>query len=306
MKKILITIVFIALCVVTFAQSGALPFLRLNTDARNAGMGNVSMGESTGMFIYTNPTSFLQDTTKMVYGSYSLCLLPKVVDKQVMFHSVSAGYKRGKYALLVGFRYLAGVEIPKVNELGISGKPIKPNDYSIDLTYTRHLGHNLSAYLTGSFIQSYIGVTSNTASASAGVYYRNSFSLSEKKIFYNVGIGIYDLGGTVKYDVVGYNQPTSTGLGGSFGLEMVKNHNLNLAWTTRYFILPTEASEITASLGLEYELYNMVGFRVGYHIEDGNNLATFGLGFKQDNFNLNVAYQMAEKNTLFLGCNVIF
>ncbi len=306
MKKILITTAFIAFGVLAFAQGGSLPFLRLNTDARNAGMGSISMGEATGMYIYTNPTSFLQDSTKNIYGSYTLGLLPKAGENQIMFHAISAGYKRGKHALLVGFRYLGGAEIANVNASGIPGKAINPYDYSVDLTYTRDLGYHLSAYVTGGMIQSNIGKSASTVSASAGVYYRNTFAMGRKNVRYNVGLGIYDLGGQVKYAKKGYDQPTSVGLGGSFAMEMAKNHNLNLGWTARYFILPTDASEFVTGLGLEYELYNMVGIRAGYHIEDGNNMTTLGLGFKQEKFNLNLAYQMAEENTLFLGCSVIF
>ncbi len=306
MKKILITIAFIALGLTVFAQGGSLSFLRLSADARNAGMGNVTMGEATGMYLYANPTSFLQDSTKNIYGSYSLGLLPKADEKQVMYHAVSAGYKRGKHALLVGFRYLGGAEFTKMSSTGVPGKTEKTYDSSIDLTYTRDLGHRLSAFVTGSFIQSYIGKTASTMGVSAGVYFRNSVVLSGKTLVYNLGAGVYDIGGKVKYYKKGNDQPTSIGLGGSLGMEMVKNHNLNLAWTTRYFVLPTDASELTVSLGLEYELYNMIGIRAGYHVEDGNNMPTVGLGFKHEKFNLNVAYQMAEENTLFLGCSVRF
>ncbi len=306
MKKILITVAFIAFGITAFAQGGTLPFLRVNADARNAGMGNVTMGEATGMYLYTNPTSFLQDSTQKIYGSYTLGLLPKIDDKQIMYHAASVGYKHGKQALMVGFRYLGGAEIAKINSSGVPGKSIKPNDISIDLTYTRTLTDKFSAYITGSFIQSNIGKTATTGSVSAGVYYRSAFTLGSKKVAYNIGAGVYDLGGEVKYSKKSYQQPTSAGLGGSFSMEMAKNHDLNLAWTARYFILPTDASEMTAGLGLEYVLYKKVGIRAGYHMEDGNNITTVGLGYQHKMFNLNAAYQLAEDNTLLVGFGVRF
>lgn len=305
MKKIII-LIFITCGINVFAQSGNLAFLKLNSDARNTGMGNVVMGEANGMYLYSNPTSFLNDK-KNIYASYTLGMLPKVKDDRLMFHSVSAGYKKGKNALLVGFRYLGGLQIPKVTNSGTtSKKKIKPNDYSLDLAYTRDLGNKFSAYIKGSFIQSHIGKTAYTGNFGTGVYYRNAFKLSSKKVSYTFGLGVYDLGAGVKFGKKTNSQPTSVGLGGSFGTELAKNHNLNLAWTTRYFALPTNSSETTASLGLEYELYNMVGLRAGYHMEDGNNITTFGLGYKQKYFNLNVGYQMGNDNNLFLGISTSF
>ncbi len=302
MKKILITIVFSVLGIMLFAQSGTLAFLRLNTDARNAGMGNVGMGEATGMYLYTNPTSFLMDSTKTVYGSYTLGLPPKMEDKQVMFHSASVGYKRGKQALFVGVRYFGGMEVVKMNSTGTKRTVIKPYDYSVDVTYARDLGNNLSAYITGSFIESYIGKTAYTGSGSAGIYYRNAFTFAHKNVTYNVGVGVYDLGGDVKYGKKSYKQPTSVGIGGSFHLEDSPNHNMGLYWSGRYFVLPAEASGFTGGLGMEYEMYNMLAVRVGYHMDKKNSMPTLGLGIKQNCFALNFAWQVEKDyNSFFLG-----
>ncbi len=290
-----------------FAQSGALSFLRLNTDARNAGLGNVGMGEATGMYLYTNPTSFLTNSKKTIYTSYTLGIPPKIQDKQILFHAASAGYKRGKHALLIGFRYLGGAEIAKMNSTGTKRRIIRPYDFSVDMSYTRDLGNNLSAYVTGNFIQSYIGKTAYTGSGSAGVYYRNTFTLANKNIAYNAGIGVYDLGGDVIYGKKSYRQPTSVGIGGSFHTQDYPNHNIGLYWGWRYFVLPLETLEFTGNLGVEYEIYKTFAIRAGYHMEENNNRPTIGLGVKQKWFALNFAWQ-AEKNynTFFLGGNFIF
>lgn len=310
-KKVIITITLLLGCVVAgFAQGGTLPFLRLNADTRAAGMGDTYMGEVNSMYIYTNPTSFLMDTTKNIYSSYTLGLLPEIEDNQLMYHAASAGYRIGNQAILVGFRYMGGLEIQKVSMTGTQGKTIKPYDYAVDLTYTRNLGGNFSAYLTGTFIQSYIGKTSYTGSGSGGVYYRNAFDMSGKKVQYTLGVGFYDLGGAVKYGKKEYDQPTSIGVGGSFGLAVANEHRLNLAWTARYFVLPSDASDITGGLGLEYEMFHMANIRAGYHFEDANSYTTFGLGFKHKYFQIDAAYKLANEegvdNSLFLGCSVKF
>ncbi len=304
MKKIIITIILIACGTTMFAQ-GTLPFLRLNTDARKVGMGNGTMGEATGMFLYSNPTSFFNDTTQTVYGSYSTRLVFPM-KQQATFHAVSVGYKFGKQAVMVGYRRFAKVKIQRVSQQGDPLKPIYPNDNSVDIAVTRSLGHNLSAYVGGSFIHSYIGKTAYTGSGKMGVYYRNTFVFNKKQVLYNLGIDFSNWGGLVKYGKKKYSQPASIAIGGDIETKLADNHLLRCAITGQYFVLPVKHSEMTTSLGLDYELYNLVSLRAGYHLEKGYSQTTFGLGLKREKFNFNIGYQMSNQKSLFLGLNMIF
>ncbi len=302
MKKILLIVALMVSGFATFAQDGNLPFLRVNADARTGGMGNTTMGESKGMYIYTNPTSFLQDTTQRFYGAYTCGILPKIDDSQILYHAASVGYRRGNQALMIGFRSLNGQEITQIGMSGNPGNTINPFDYSVDLTYARTLSTKFSAYVTGSFIQSYIGKTAFTGSASAGVYYRNQI----KDVDVTIGAGFYDLGGLVKYGKKEYDQPTSVGLGGSF----LFGERFNLAWTTRYFLLPSKKEEFVLGLGAEFKLSKAIDIRYGYQVQDNSNYATAGLGYTINRLHINVAYKMAQSsevdNSLFLGCSVKF
>ncbi len=310
-NKIIISLILLVFTgTFAFAQGGSLAFLELNPDARNGAMGDVTMGESTGMYIYTNPTSFLQDSLSRVYGSYTLGIFPKVGGERLMYHAVSAGYKRGNQALLVGFRYLGGAKIPRVSLAGTRGKDINPFDYSVDLTYARTLTDHWSAYATGTFIQSYIGKTTFTGSFSGGVYYRNAFDLDKRKVRYTVGLSIADLGAPAKYGKNKYDQPASIGLGSSFATDLSVKHSLNLAWTTRYFVLPSEGTKFVGGLGAEYQYMKKLNLRAGYHIENNNSYATIGAGFSVQKFNFDVAYRLStvEENSksLLLGCSMRF
>ncbi len=288
--------------VAVFAQGGSLSFLRVNADARTAAMGNASMGEATGMYLYTNPTSFLQDSTNRFYGAYTLGLLPKAEGNQILYHGASFGYKHGKQAFMLGMRALHGAEVAKMNEAGTMGKPIKPYDYALDLSYTRDLGGNFAAYVTGTFVQSYIGKTSFTGSASGGVYYRGELDY----IDYTIGAGFYNLGAPVKYGNNEYDQPTSVGLGGSFAF----GEHLNLAWTTRYYVAPKGAEDFVGSLGAEYKINEEFDVRAGYNFEDKNSCATVGLGYNMKQLSINAAYQITTEegldNSLFVGLSMKF
>ncbi len=280
--------------VAVFAQGGSLSFLRVNADARTAAMGNASMGEATGMYLYTNPTSFLQDSTNRFYGAYTLGLLPKAEGDQIFYHGASFGYKHGKQAFMLGMRALHGAEVAKVNASGTIGEPIKPYNYALDLSYTRDLGGNFAAYVTGTLVQSYIGKTAFTGSASGGVFYRNSFN----DVDYTVGFGFYNLGAPVKYGKSEYDQPTSVGLGGSFACHWIENHRLNFSWTARYYVLPKKAEDFVGGLGVEYQVLEELDVRAGYYFEDKNSYATVGLGYNMKKLGVNVAYQIATEDNL--------
>ncbi len=306
MKKILLTIALVACGVAVFAQGGSLSFLRVDADARTAAMGNAFMGEATGMYLYSNPTSFLQDSTNRFYGAYTFGLLPKAEDNQIFYHGASFGYKHGKQAFMLGMRALHGAEVAKMSASGTMGKPIKPYDYALDLSYTRDLGGSFSAYVTGTFVQSYIGKAAFTGSASGGVYYRGEFD----DVDYTVGLGFYNLGAPVKYGNSEYDQPTSVGLGGSFACHWIQDHRLNFSWTARYYVLPEKAEDFVVGLGAEYQVIEELDVRAGYYLEDRNSRATVGLGYNMKQLSVNLAYQIATEkgvdNSLFLGLSMKF
>ncbi len=306
MKKILLTIALAACGAAAFAQGGSLSFLRLNADARTGAMGNASMGEAAGMYLYTNPTSFLQDSTNRFYGAYTLGLPQKIEDNQIFYHAASIGYKQGRQAFMLGMRAMHGAEAANVSASGTVGDPIKPYDYALDLSYTRDLGGNFAAYLTGTFVQSYIGKTAFTVSASGGVFYRGSFD----DVDYTVGVGFYNFGAPVKYGEREYDQPASVGLGGSFACNWIENHRLNFAWTARYYVLPKKAEDFVGGLGVEYQLLDELDVRAGYYFEDKNSYASVGLGYNMKKLGVNVAYQIAAEenldNSLLVGFSMKF
>lgn len=294
-----------------WGQTGrSLPFLELNGDTRTAGMGDANMGETQSAYLHTNPTAFFQNKDK-VYASYTFGLYPKIDGNRQLFHAVSSGYKLFRnHSLMVGFRYLGGIKVPRMHENGIATNPIKPNDWSVDFAYAIRFTPHLSAYAGGSIIQSYIGRTAHTASFNAGVYYRGALSIIGEGGSYSVGLSINDLGKNIKFkNSESSKLPTSAGLGGSVSLPLHSNHTLNAALSTRYFMLPSDASEFTGGIGVEYVMYNIAAFRTGYHIGDSNGYLTLGVGGKFKFVNIDAAYTIANNsdfNLLRLGLSVQF
>lgn len=312
-KKIFTTILLAAFsCIVIVAQEGrSLPLLEVNGDSRTVGMGDANMGKTNGMFIYNNPTAFFQHDGN-IYGSYTMGLYSAINDSRKMFHAVSAGYKMyDKHALMVGFRYLGGAAIPRVNLDGVEGQSIHPMDWSVDLSYALKLNDNFSAFISGNFIQSYVSEVAYTGGVSLGGYYNSNFDFNTSLAEYSIGLDIKDLGGKVKFENsdISTPMPTSVGFGGTIGLPLNETSQLNGALTTRYFMLPSNSSAFTIGIGLEYEYQKMLAVRTGYHIGDSNNYFTMGLGGSWKTVQLNLAYSIAsvkEFNKLTFGISTQF
>lgn len=291
------------LAVALLAQSRSLPFLELNSDTRTAGMGNAYMGEAKSMYLYTNPTSFLNEGGQKVYTSYTFGMFPKFENESKNYHAVSAGYRLGKQALMVGFRYMNSYPYQAVGEDLIQRtKRIYPMDWAIDMAFARSFGEKISAYIGGNFIQSYSRKVAYTGGVSGGVYYRSEFGSGDG--VYNVGLSFRDFGGSVQYGNRGVStsMPSSIALGGSIAFPLADAHKVNVALTSHYFMLPSDASEFTVGAGAEYELLNMIALRAGYNYGKTMSYATFGAGFRYKFIGIDAAYQMADS---ILNSNLI-
>lgn len=267
-----------------------MPQLQYNSDVRSAGMGDAHMGRATNMYLYTNPTSFL-DVENKVYADYSIGIFRKVGDDRINAHAFSAGYRFGKNALMVGVRHMGGLKVPVAN------KTLKPFDMSLDVSYARKL-NEFSIYATAGMIQSKpADEKSSTFSASIGGYYNNYFDAGGRDFSYNVGVAVRNIGGDLKYDGVGsgdlkMEQPTSIDVGGSLTMPFSANHKLDVALTGQYYLRPSDASEFVFGGGLEYTMFNLAAIRAGYHVGDKNNYFTAGLGFDLKYATINFAYSL--------------
>lgn len=311
LKKILMLMVSLGCSYWGYAQeSRYLPFLEINPDVRAAAMGNSTMGEARGMYLYSNPTSLLnEECTKRIYSSYTFAFLPKINDDRERYHAFSAGLRLfDRHALMVGFRYIGGLSVNAVDANGNPRSAIKPNDWSIDLAYAFKFNDRWSAYLGGSFIQSKLDKSSYLMGANGGVYYKSQCNRCHRAS-YTLGLGFSNIGGaTMKAKGISdLKMPGSVSAGGSMALPFNKNHRLNATLSTRYFMIPSSAATLTTSLGLEYELFDRVAVRTGYFMDgdvSANNYFSMGVGLRCKFGSIDAAYAMKKNkdfNVIRLG-----
>lgn len=279
-------------------SSRSLPFLETNPDTRGAGMGHAVFGDSRSNFIYTSPTAIFDNCDSRFNAGYTFLLYPKVNDSRSRFHSVTAGFKIApSHAIMAGFRYFGGPGMIKEDEIG-TRKTINPMDYSLDLAYAYKINRAWSAYLTGTFIQSYIGKMAVTGGGSLGVSYRHTFLMNESEVPMALDCSFTNFGAKVQYAKDGQKSymPLAVNFGGSAGLSLSQSSDINVTAFLRYFMLPEASRQLVGGLGAEYEFNKSFTIRIGGYFEKDNVYPTLGAGYRYDFFGIDLAYQIASND----------
>ena len=205
-----------------------------------------------------------------------------------------------------------------------------PREMAFDVTYSRLLTDHFSlggslryiySNLTGALSNNNDATSAHSVAADIGVYYTKPFE--SKNATLSLGASISNIGAKINYtnssnaDFI----PTNLRLGGAYKMELDPMNTLTFALDFNKLMVPTtvpgsrnkpllngifgsfsdapggwqeELSEITISGGVEYWYNNTFAGRIGYFYEDqtkGNRkYLTAGVGFKYDNFVIDMAY----------------
>ena len=205
-----------------------------------------------------------------------------------------------------------------------------PREMAFDVTYSRLLTDHFSlggslryiySNLTGALSNNNDATSAHSVAADIGVYYTKPFE--SKNATLSLGASISNIGAKINYtnsnnaDFI----PTNLRLGGAYKMELDPLNTLTFALDFNKLMVPTtvpgsrnkpllngifgsfsdapggwqeELSEITISGGVEYWYNNTFAGRIGYFYEDqtkGNRkYLTAGVGFKYDNFVIDMAY----------------
>ena len=162
----------------------AVPFLIINPETRGGGMGDVGVSTSPdGASQHWNPSkyAFIEDKAG-VSISYTPWLRALVPDISISY--LSGYYKINKMSAVAGsLRYFSLGSIQFTDQFGNNTVQFTPNEFALDLSYSRKLSRRLSAGLTGRYINSNLtgGQTvqqattgpGRTGAVDLGVYYEN-------------------------------------------------------------------------------------------------------------------------------------
>jgi len=150
---------------VSNTQLTAMPFLRIVPDARGGGMGDV------GIAVPSDANSMYYNASKLVFNeqesglavTYTPWLRNLGLDDVYMAYL--AGYRQldNFSAIGVGMRFFSLGEIAFTDENGDGLGQGKPREMELSLAYSRKLGTNFSAGLTGKYIRSSLATGQNVS-----------------------------------------------------------------------------------------------------------------------------------------------
>ena len=209
----------------------AVPFLMIGTDARAGGMGDVGVATSPdGNSIFWNASklAFIEDDMgfTMSYVPWLKGLVDDIGLGNVTFYK-----KIGDEQTVGGsLRYFSLGNITFTNEEGTSLGTYKPNEWVIDLAYSRKLSETFAAAVTGKFIYSNLTLGQNingvdsragtSVAADVSMFYRNYIEIGGNDVTVNVGLSVNNIGNKISYTSSTQKDFIPTNLRFGFGGEM--------------------------------------------------------------------------------------
>ncbi|MBL30879.1 MAG: hypothetical protein CMC81_06550 [Flavobacteriaceae bacterium] len=209
-----------------------VPFLLITPDARAAGMGDIGVATSADEFSQQwNPAKYpFIDTNEGFAISYTPYLSKLVND---IFLGNVTYYKKlnERSAWASSFKYFSLGDI-QFNEI-VGGTIVnqgieKPNELTLDVSYSLKLSEFLSMSVVARYIRSDLKLSNDSDFSSANslgidisAYYRSkSFDFSGINSVLRSGVNISNIGPRLKYDVGGRKNFIPTNLKLGTGLEM--------------------------------------------------------------------------------------
>ncbi len=228
-----------------------VPFLLIAADARAAGMGD--MGVATSVDVYSqqwNPSKYAFSTAKSGIGISYTPYLSKLVNDISIGQVTYFNRLNERSAFAGSFKYFSLGEIELVDGPSDTPRIAKPNEMTMDLSYTLRLADQFSMGVALRYLRSdlkIIGVDQNPAPAStigvdiSGFYQGEEQAYSDFNGRWRGGFAIQNLGPKIKYDDAGRENfiPTNLRLGGGFDFIFDQYNKLAVTAEFTKLLVPT-------------------------------------------------------------------
>ncbi len=319
MRKILV----FTLCILAFnvysqnerSITTAVPFLNIAADARAAGMGDMGVATSTDVFSQQwNAAKYAFATKKIGIGISYTPYLESVVTNIALLNAnfYNKINERSAFAFSVRYFTLGEIELRQfANDIGTT---VKPNELSLDGSYSLKLSDQFSMAVTGRFISSNLRFPDTNGDATAA----NTFAVDisgfyrSREIAYNsfdgrwrAGFNISNLGSKLAYDAsaVGNFLPTNLSIGGGFDFILDQDNVLAITVEFDKLLVPTPRDfngdgNIDA---FDNDEYNNIGFFSGVFESFGDAPDGFSEELKEFTWALGAEYTYQDAFMLRTG-----
>lgn len=259
MKRIAILMLCLGAMQVSKAQERVIttgvPFLLVAADARAAGMADQGVATSADAFSQQwNPAKYAFSIEKqgfsMSYTPYLTALVNDISLGQVTyFNRINE-----RSAFAGSIRYFSLGEIELRQNIDDVANVVKPNEFSLDGSYSLKLSDKFSMAIAGRFISSNLKIqdaTNDTRAAKSFSFDVAGFFQSEQTAFtdfdgrYRLGFNMQNLGPKISYDSSVSNEinanflPAQMKLGGGFDFIFDEYNKIGLSLEFNKLLVPT-------------------------------------------------------------------
>jgi hypothetical protein len=238
----------------------AVPFLRIVSDARSGGMGDVGIG------ISADPNAMHFNPSKLVFGEDGLHMSATYTPwlRALGLNDVYLAYLSGYYkiddlqAVGFGLRYFSLGSIQFTDQNGEPLVPGRPNEFEVTAAYARKLSENFSASLSAKFIYSNLAAGQQVdggeviepgvaGAADVSMTYKTPIDLPNSDSELTLGLALTNIGSKISYtnSIVRDFLPANIGIGGAWTIDMDEYNSITFAADINKLMVPTPCQDST-------------------------------------------------------------
>lgn len=269
MKKILFSILTFSVLTLPMLATNpvmtAMPSLTIAPDGRAAGMGDVGVATNADLNSqHWNPAKYaFMESKGGITANYTPWLTKLVSDIDLAY--IAGYYNMGDRigALSASFSYFSMGAVQLVDYSGTAFQEAHPNEWSLDLAYSRKLHEYVSMAVAMRFLYSDLnnGVNASvttaaqemhpawTMAADISLYYRQPISTPMGESYFGLGFNLSNLGGKMSYDE-GTTQnfiPANLRLGVSYEIPFDNYNRLMATVECNKMLVPTYESKFASN-----------------------------------------------------------
>jgi hypothetical protein len=263
-RNFLLVVFFVLSCSKLFAQSTdteqpnpittAVPFLMIAPDARGGGMGDYGVSSTADVYsLFWNPAKYAFIDKDFGAGIGYVPWLRGLVN-DIGLASVSGFKKFGdKQAVAASLRFFSMGSVDFTDDQGGFIMAVKPNEWAVDVTYSRKFSRTLSGAVAGRFIYSNLvpvdvskaaNVRPGTSvAADIALYYHKELEIKGLTgAWIDAGFDISNIGVKMSYSSTSISRdfiPTNLRIGPSFTMDIDEFNRLSLGVDFNKLLVPT-------------------------------------------------------------------
>ena len=243
--------------------STGVPFLLITPDARAAGMGEQGVATSVDAFSQQwNPSKYVFSESKSGFGVSYTPYLSKLVNDIFLANITYFNKNTDRSAWAASLKYFSLGDIV-LNDL-VAGSIIqqgveRPNELTLDFSYSLLLDTKFSMAVAARFIRSDLKISSDIDASSAntlgvdiaGIYKSDLFDFQNNKARLRLGFNISNIGPRLKYDEGGQKNfiPTNLRIGSGLNVHLDSNNKISFNLEFNKLLVPSPIAVFDGNTG---------------------------------------------------------